>query len=331
MSEIAVDSSGAVRLGEAVVADGFRRHASIRVQSHVHQDHMARFSSSKGVHDVVMHKASRDLLQLEGHPDLAMRENVYGLDYGLWEHPSGIKIELADAGHMLGSAQIAIEYTDGSRMGYSGDISWPLNSVIKVDKLVVDASYGNESSVRRFPKQDAEDAFLQLISDRMHLGSVVVKAHRGTLHRAAQLLTGALNYPVVVSPQVATELDVYRQFGIPVGESATTNPCDGRHIRLISHRQAVEHHLHETQTTVTLSGFRTRQEPVRTLSENKTYSVCLSDHADFEETLEYIEATGAQYVVVDNSRAGNAAELAIAVSERLKLPVEFDLGDDDPF
>lgn len=331
MGKIAVDSSGAVKLGEAVVADGFRRHASIRIQTHIHQDHMPRFASSKGVHDVVMHKASRDLLQLEGHPDLALRENVYGLDYGLWEHPSGIKIELADAGHMLGSAQVAIEDVDGSRMGYSGDISWPLNTVIKVDKLVVDASYGNESSVRRFPRQDAEDAFLQLISDRLHAGSVVVKAHRGTLHRAAELLTGALQCPVMVSPQVAREFDVYRKFGIPIGESATTASCDDRHVKLLGHRQSVDQNLHGTATTVVLSGFRMRQEPVRILAENRTYSVCLSDHADFEETLEYIEETGAQQLVVDNSRAGNAAELAIAVSERLKLPVEFELIDDDPF
>lgn len=48
------------------------------------------------------------------------------------------------------------------------------------------------------------------------------------------------------------------------------------------------------------------------------YSVALSNHADFEGTLEYIIATGAKRVVTDNTR-GNGVELALAIQKRLGI------------
>jgi putative mRNA 3-end processing factor len=329
--DVAVDMSGAILLGDAVVTDGYRRKATIRTQSHIHEDHLGRFPSSKGVHDIVLHKATRDLLGLEGHPDLAWRENVYAPEYGMLEHESGINIELVDAGHMLGSAQIAVEYPDGIRVGYSGDFSWPLDKVIRVDQLVVDAAYGNSASVRRFSRAATEADFLQLVSDRLRKGVVTIKAHRGTLHRAAALLLGAFAEPVVVPNHVKEELNVYCRFGIPASAAVTTAPSEGRYIRLLGHRQAVERYSYESATTITLSGFRIRAEPIQVLSEDRTYSVCLSDHADFEETLEYISLTGARDVVVDNSRHGNGVELAIAITERLGIPAKFNLVEPDPF
>ena len=44
--------------------------------------------------------------------------------------------------------------------------------------------------------------------------------------------------------------------------------------------------------------------------------VALSNHADFHETLKYVEATGAKKVITDNTR-GYGVELAIAINERL--------------
>jgi hypothetical protein len=44
----------------------------------------------------------------------------------------------------------------------------------------------------------------------------------------------------------------------------------------------------------------------------------MSNHADFPGTLEYVEATGARYVVTDNAR-GRGVELARAISQRLGI------------
>ena len=50
-----------------------------------------------------------------------------------------------------------------------------------------------------------------------------------------------------------------------------------------------------------------------------SYAVALSNHADFHGTLEYIQATGAQYVVTDNTRGVNGYRLALEIQNRLGL------------
>ena len=47
--------------------------------------------------------------------------------------------------------------------------------------------------------------------------------------------------------------------------------------------------------------------------------MALSDHTDFNGTLEHIAATGAKHVVTDNTRRGRAVELALAISRRLGI------------
>ncbi|MFF4197866.1 hypothetical protein [Nonomuraea sp. NPDC001831] len=320
-----VNADGAILLGERVVVDGHIRRCAVRVQTHVHYDHMSRFTSSKGVHDLVMHPATRDLLLLEGHPDLAWRDNVYSPQYNEVLRLQGISIELLNAGHMMGSAQVAVEYVDGYRVGYSGDFSWPLPKVIQVDELVVDAAYGSAASVRRFSQEDAEAEFLQLISDLLVRGPVTIKAHSGTLHRAAVLLYGAIRHPLIATKRVADELEVYCRYGA-VANVQDNIPGTRSYVRLLGRRDPLTRYADPGGATVVLTGFRMRSEPVLRVSEN-SYTVCLSDHADFDETLQYVEQTGAKRVRVDNARHGNGVELALGIAERLNIESRFDLAD----
>jgi hypothetical protein len=58
--------------------------------------------------------------------------------------------------------------------------------------------------------------------------------------------------------------------------------------------------------------------PVVERSE-RSYSIALSDHADFEDTLEYIRCSGAKRVMTDNTRC-KGVELAAAIRDMLQLP-----------
>jgi Cft2 family RNA processing exonuclease len=60
------------------------------------------------------------------------------------------------------------------------------------------------------------------------------------------------------------------------------------------------------------------KDPVLEYSE-ASFRVAMSDHADFPGTLEYVKATGAQYVVTDNTRAGHAVLLAQEIQRRLGI------------
>lgn len=64
--------------------------------------------------------------------------------------------------------------------------------------------------------------------------------------------------------------------------------------------------------------FCTPDDPVVEYGEN-AFGVALSNHADFEGTLEYIQSTKATDVVTDNTRGGRAYELALEIKRRLGI------------
>jgi len=77
-----------------------------------------------------------------------------------------------------------------------------------------------------------------------------------------------------------------------------------------------------TSSRVTLSAFMTRpDDPVLEYSDT-AYRIALSDHADFEGTLQYILATGAKSVVTDNTRGGNGVTLALEIQAQLSIPAK---------
>ena len=64
-------------------------------------------------------------------------------------------------------------------------------------------------------------------------------------------------------------------------------------------------------SVVKLSAYFARpDEPVVEYSE-RSFGVALSNHADFDGTLEYVRSTSAKYVVTDNTRGGKGYELAL--------------------
>ena len=72
-------------------------------------------------------------------------------------------------------------------------------------------------------------------------------------------------------------------------------------------------------TCITLSAYMSRMDtPIVEYSEN-SFSIALSDHADYEGTLEYVRATGAKKVLTDNTRGGHAVELALALKRELGI------------
>lgn len=199
-SLVDVLETGAVRLGARVVCDGYAEECPIRVQTHVHDDHMGDFNRSKGLQDLLMSPATRELLIAERNADLEFRDNlkpVYGGEsYALED---GSMLSLLPSGHMLGASQVALELGSGIRCGYSGDFAWPLDDVIQVEQLVVDSTYGSPSSVRRYTQAEAEACLLEVVCERLRFGPVHVSAYRGTVERVLHVLGGAVGVPIVGS------------------------------------------------------------------------------------------------------------------------------------
>ena len=322
-SQIDVTAKGAVLLGNEVVCDGFIYDMPYRVQTHIHDDHMMDFDTSKGNQQILMTEPTKQLLIMELNADLPHRSNLRSIEPGTTQPLGDIQLEVLPNEHMLGCVQVAVTLNDGLRVGYSGDFQWPLESVLEVDALVVDSTYGSPDSVRQYSQEEAEGRFVELVHTYLPYGNIIVKAHRGTLHRALELLDGTVTRPMLGSARLCKEVQVYQRFGYSIPELIQMDTEDGRkiikdetHLRFLGKgdHPPVDPWL---GTTITLSAYMTRpDDPVLEYSE-RSYRVALSNHADFNGTLEYVQATGASYVVTDNSRGGHAVELANELNKKL--------------
>lgn len=320
---VAVSPSGAIILGDKVVCDGFVYGFPYRVQTHIHVDHMSGFDSSKGYQDILVTPGTRELLIAEYDADLSYRSNIIAIPFGT-SLIDDLTITAYSSGHMLGAIQTAVDLPDGQRAGYSGDFQGHLREIINVDCLVVDSTYGGPECRRYYSQEEAGQRFVELVLRSIKRGSVQIKSHRGTLQRALELLDGITQYPVVASPRTCREAVVYEHFGYSIPRLFDSRSEDGRailgsgrYIWVFRKGEVLSNDL--STTTIILSAFMVSQhDPVLELSD-RAYKIALSDHADFEETIEYVKATSARIVVTDNSRGGHAVELAMAIRERLGI------------
>ena len=320
---IDVFSGGAVSLGSKTLCDGYAHGFPFRVQTHIHDDHMGDFNRSKGFQDLFMSQETLKLLIAERNADLEYRDNLIPIQWDVGHKlEDGSTLTLLPSGHMLGSCQVILELPDGVRCGYSGDFAWPLDHVMQVDQLVVDSTYGSPVSVRKYTQSEAESILLEIVCQRLRHGSVHVKAHRGTIERVLHALAGNIGVPILVSENLRRNLDVYQNHGfaveaVEVLESTTGKMALKEHsyVRLYSKGDGWGNELREG-TCVTCSAYMVNtDDPLLKFSE-RAYRVALSNHADFEGTLAYVEATGAELVVTDNTK-NHGVELAIAITQHL--------------
>ena len=96
------------------------------------------------------------------------------------------------------------------------------------------------------------------------------------------------------------------------GRAAVREP---RYVRLYAKGDAFGSELIEG-TSITLSAYMVNGDDPLLKFSDRAYRVALTNHADFEETLAYVEATGARNVVTDNTRTGGV-DLAHAIRRRL--------------
>jgi len=286
---------------------------------------MMDFDTSKGRQDLFMSPETFALLNAFLNAEIPYRSNFHKIPRGLEQILyDDSKLTLLPSNHMLGSCQVALKLPDGYQVGYSGDFSWPLEEVIQVDELIVDSTYGSPNSIRSYTQEAAEECLLELVCKRLRYGSVHIYAHRGTVERVLHIIEGNVGVPILASEQLIKEVEIYQNYGMSLGKLDRIDSDKGisalkqrSYVRLYSKGDGFGNEP-ITDTSIKCSAYmstHSTSSPLISFSEN-SFSIALSNHADFRETLEYVEATGARTVVTDNTR-NHGIELANAINERL--------------
>lgn len=327
-----VRADGCVQLGPDVTCDGFSPNSPVRIQSHVHTDHMKDFDRSKGHQQfIVCTEATHDLLCAEFNADLPLRRRQWVImpADGVYRPVDDLNVRVAlfASGHMIGSAISAVVYPDGSHYAYTSDFAWPLPRLpARPDVLIVDATYGDPAKVRNYKLIDVVNRFQQTFLERRTRGSIVLTGHRGRLQYALQLMADLSPGPYLVSKHVADTLGVYmfhQGFHVEAHQLSTPKAAEllaaGHFISLIETRDMTDIHSIEAESKIYLSAFMVPPEdPIRELS-NGTTRVALTDHADFHGTVELIRAIQPAHLITDNTRYGNGEALAAFVSAELGI------------
>jgi putative mRNA 3-end processing factor len=223
----------------------------------------------------------------------------------------GVRLWLAPAGHVLGSAQAVLEWR-GCRVVVSGDYkrrfdpTCPAFEVVPCDVFITEATFG--LPVFRHPPDEEEIAkvlrSLALFPDRAHLIGVYAL---GKCQRVIALLRRAgYDRPIYIHGALASLCALYERLGVPLGDlrpamSASKEELKGQIV--LSPPSASSdrwsRRLPDPITAVASGWMRVRQ---RARQRGVEMPLVISDHADWDELLRTIQEVQAGEIWVTHGR-----------------------------
>jgi len=291
--------------GLSVSLDKRESGSDIDFISHAHSDHTSAAKSSKHV------LASDQTVQL--------MERAYEIDIGEMVENSGIR--LLESGHMLGAKQLYMEDTQSNeRVVYTGDFQMQKSrtsnpiEVVDADRLIMTSVYPDPGVVFD-DKEEVSAVMQQWVGGALKNGIVLFSAYAmGKAQELTALLNEAGIRPVV-SRKICRVNEVYESNGIALDyTSAYSEKSDyselvsGNFVG-ITERRDVDVLAHELSTvhgkkvsTAVATGF------AKVFRFRTDAQFGLSDHADFNQSVEYIEATKAKKVLTYGSNCERFAE-----------------------
>jgi putative mRNA 3-end processing factor len=323
-----VTKKGAVLLGKYVACDGFHAATPLRVVTHAHADHLMGLRKSlKECKVVIMTPATKGFIDALKGPSFLTAGNVRPLEYGTTLVYKDERVSLHYVDHILGSAQVLVEETDGTRILYTSDFRLPKTPIIEADVLVMEATYGNPYRVRPFWER-VENVLVSLVEDCLKFGPVYLFGYHGKLQEVMQLLYDAkVRVPFIVSERVLRVSEACERHGMRFGESLLLSGGEKASSILQEGGPCVAFHHMNSRRKVGKDSFRVYvsgwqfSSPCRQVGE-KEFRVALSDHSDFDGLLGYVKRCKPKMVITDNYREGDAVALAREIYERLGIPAK---------
>ena len=157
------------------------------------------------------------------------KANTTPLDFGVVKKVGSVEIQFASAGHILGSAQVVIDYI-GSRVVVSGDYKRRVDpscvpfELVPCNLFITEATFG--LPVFTHPSTDAEISkllnSLKIFPHKTHLVGVYAlgKCQRLLCH----IRKHGYTEPVFIHGAMKPLCDLYRSFGYELGELVQVTP-----------------------------------------------------------------------------------------------------------
>jgi putative mRNA 3-end processing factor len=233
------------------------------------------------------------------------------LAYGEPVSVNGVTVRLAPAGHVLGSAQVVLEWR-GSRVVVSGDYKRRPDptctpfEVVPCDVFITEATFG--LPVFRHPPDSGEIAkvlhSLSLFPDRAHLIGVYAL---GKSQRVIALLRRAgYDRPIYIHGALAALCALYERLGVPLGAlrpvaGATKDELKGQIVLAppSAGGDLWSRRLPDPITAAASGWMRVRQ---RARQRGVEMPLVISDHADWDELLRTAQDVQAPEIWVTHGR-----------------------------
>jgi putative mRNA 3-end processing factor len=270
-----------------------------------------------------MTPATKDLIDVLTGPLFLMTGNVKSLDY---DEPLDFRnetLELHYADHILGTAQVLVKDAEGTRILYTSDFRILNTPVVEADVVVIEATYGNPSRVRKFD-HNIEDLFVSLVENGLKQGSVFVFGYHGKLQETMQILHEAgVRVPFVMPEKVFHVSKICERYGMRLGRLLLSTTEQGEAVLddggpcVAFYHMGSRKRVGEGAFRICASGWEFGSA-CRQIGE-KEYILALSDHSDFNGLLRYVEESKPKLVITDNFRIGDAEVLAQEIQKRLGI------------
>lgn len=322
-----INNDGAILLGKYVACDGFDWNCSVGVVTHAHGNHIQGLETSLGVYDQILTtEPTREILIAIKGDWLKFRMNLKPFPYRTQFKFIDEKIMLFPSKHMLGSAQVLVEDANGTRIVYTGDFFIPNTEPLEADVLVVDATCGDPSNVRKFTKECAIDYLVSLTKKLIKRSPVNIISSQGKIQEVMNyLVKEGIKAPFILQSKAYRVARVYEKYGISMGEYFHIEDPEAQEI-LKKQEPHVAFFTFGTNIDRTplikVSGYISNWNSKRPFCKiSKEYwVVTISNHADFKGTLEYITRSKPKLVITDNHRSfGKAILLARKVRKKFGI------------
>jgi putative mRNA 3-end processing factor len=300
---------GAIHLSESVLWFDAPKRQALSFVSHAHGDHIARHQRVIATDPTARLMAKR----LGTLPDALTVPYHQAFDVG------PLRLELFPAGHILGSAQILV-IRNGRRIVYTGDLCLSPTAtaeaaeVVPCDVLVIEATFGHPR-YKLPPRPEALARVEEFARGALARGETpILLAY--SLGKSQEVIRhlGERGFTIRAEDSVCAMSQIYRESGceLPaIGRyRGTVEP--GEVLIIPPHRvRAPSIRRLARKRSAILTGWAVDADAARRYRADE--AIPLSDHADFDQLVHYVEACGAKQVYTVH---GFCVPLAEALQDR---------------